>query len=427
MKILIIGGGGREHAIVWALKRSAHRHELHVTPGNAGISRIASCHAIPSDRIDDLCQFARNLRPDLIVIGPEAPLTMGLVDRLGDCRIFGPSERAARLEGSKVYAKEFMARHGIPTARWRICRSLEEAGNAIRQFNGACVIKADGLAAGKGVVVCSGEEEADSAARMMLVDKRFGDAGATILVEEKLVGEEASIMAVSDGESWCLLETSQDHKAVGEGDTGANTGGMGSYSPAPVITPPLKHTIEEQIIRPTILGMRRDGSPFIGILYVGIMVVDSHPYVLEYNVRFGDPETQSVLMRLKSDLCDVILAAVNGTIAALPPLVWDPSPSVCVVAASGGYPGAYRSGYPIIDASWDAAETGVEVFHAGTASDSDGGIRTAGGRVLAVCALGDTFRRARDRAYARLKKIQFEGIYYRNDIGWRALDREVGK
>ena len=425
MKILIVGGGGREHAIAWALNRSAHQPDLHATPGNAGIEQIAVCHAIPSDRIDDLARLAEDLGPDLIVVGPEAPLTMGIVDRLKSFPVFGPSERAARLEGSKVFAKEFMARHRIPTAHWKICRNLEEARNAIRHFDGACVIKADGLAAGKGVVVCSRVEDADEAARMMLVDKRFGDAGARILVEEKLVGEEASIMAVCDGESWRLLETSQDHKAVGDRDTGDNTGGMGSYSPAPVITPALKVIIEEEIIRPTILGMQRDGSPFIGILYAGIMVVDSRPYVLEYNVRFGDPETQSVLIRLKSDLCDVFFAAVNRTLTALPPLLWDPNPAVCVVAASGGYPGSYRSGYPIVDRFKGIEDAGVEVFHAGTITDLNGEIRTAGGRVLAVCALGDTFRIARDRAYARLEKIEFEGIYYRKDIGWRALEREV--
>lgn len=427
MKILVIGGGGREHAIVWALNRSKHKPELHCTPGNAGISGLAKCHDIKAEDIQGIVCLAHVIKPDLIVVGPEVPLTLGIVDLLPEFRVFGPSQRAAQLEGSKIFAKEFMIRNAIPTADFCACNTLPEAVNAIDRFAGQCVIKADGLAAGKGVIVCSNVADACLAARSMLVDDRFGKAGARIIVEQRLSGEEASIMAICDGDNWQLLDTSQDHKAIGENDTGENTGGMGSYSPAPVITAALKNDIEETVIRKSVEGMRREGMPFTGVLYAGIMIVDGAPKVLEYNVRFGDPETQSVLIRLKSDLCELIYAAVDGTLASFASLEWDARPAVCVVAVSGGYPGRYQTGYVIEDQVLEDVSENTVVFHSGTRWGLHHELETSGGRVLSVTSLGDSFQDARDKAYSRLKRIRFEKEYHRTDIAWRALRRDEEK
>ncbi|GBE46961.1 phosphoribosylamine--glycine ligase [bacterium BMS3Bbin12] len=425
MKLLVVGGGGREHALAWCLARSSRVAEVLVAPGNAGTAHEPKVRnaAVAAGDIGGLLRLARAEGVDLTVIGPEAPLVAGIVDAFADTglRCFGPRRAAAGLEGSKVYAKDFLARHDIPTAAYR---SFTDAGAAcawIREHGAPLVVKADGLAAGKGVTLAHSVVEAEAAVRAMLEEGAFGAAGRRVVVEEFLEGEEASFMCLVDGAHVLPLASSQDHKARDEGDTGPNTGGMGAYSPAPVITPALHERILREVIEPTVRGLAADGRPFTGFLYAGLMIgADGTPRVLEYNVRLGDPETQPILLRLRSDLVDLLEAALDGRLDHAH-AEWDPRTALGVVLAAGGYPGAYRKGDAIEGLSQaDAPDT--KVFHAGTAL-RDGRVVTNGGRVLCACALGATVAEAREHAYALAARIHWDGVYYRRDIGHRALAR----
>ncbi len=421
MRILVIGSGGREHALVWKLKQSPHVEELFCAPGNGGIGALAQCVDIKADDIPALLGFVRSNKIDLTVVGPEVPLVAGIVDvfEQAGLRIFGPSKAAARLEGSKVFAKDFMARHYIPTAKYATYDTLDAARAGLKGFTLPVVIKADGLAAGKGVIICDSLEEAQYALKLMMAERVFKDAGARVIIEEFLSGEEASILAVADGKDFIVLESSQDHKRIFDDDKGPNTGGMGAYSPAPVVTPELMAQIAQAVIRPVIDGMSREGAPFKGILYAGIMVTRHGPKVLEFNTRFGDPETQAVLPRLRSDLVELMLASVEGRIAGLS-LKWDPRACVCVVMAAGGYPGNYEAGKDIH--GLDRVSDKAVVFHSGTRQDA-GRTLTSGGRVLGVTALGQGIAEALANVYAAVAKISFEGVHFRRDIGRRALQR----
>lgn len=425
MKLLVVGGGGREHALAWCLARSSRVAEVLVAPGNAGTAHEPKVRnaAVAAGDIGGLLRLARAEGVDLTVIGPEAPLVAGIVDAFADTglRCFGPRRAAAGLEGSKVYAKDFLARHDIPTAAYR---SFTDAGAAcawIREHGAPLVVKADGLAAGKGVTLAHSVVEAEAAVRAMLEEGAFGAAGRRVVVEEFLEGEEASFMCLVDGAHVLPLASSQDHKARDEGDTGPNTGGMGAYSPAPVITPALHERILREVIEPTVRGLAADERPFTGFLYAGLMIgADGTPRVLEYNVRLGDPETQPILLRLRSDLVDLLEAALDGRLDRAH-AEWDPRTALGVVLAAGGYPGAYRKGDAIEGLSQaDAPDT--KVFHAGTAL-RDGRVVTNGGRVLCACALGATVAEAREHAYALAARIHWDGVYYRRDIGHRALAR----
>ena len=425
MKVLIIGSGGREHALAWKCAQSDEVDEVLVAPGNAGTARERHVRnrEVSADDIDGLLALADEEGVELTIVGPEAPLVAGIVDRFNEAGMpcFGPTAQAARLEGSKAFAKDFLAKHEIPTARYRTFSELDAALAYIRETGAPVVIKADGLAAGKGVVVAHSLEEAENAARDMLENKRFGGAGASIVVEEFLDGEEASFMVVTDGRSVLPLATSQDHKARDAGDTGPNTGGMGAYSPAPVVTRRVEKRILEEIIEPTLKGMRADEVPYLGFLYAGLMIMpDGSPKVIEFNCRMGDPETQPILMRLESDLAAICRATLEGTLSQQE-AKWDDRAALGVVMAAGGYPGEYRKG---------AAITGLDqvdgqdqkVFHAGTA-EQDGQVVTSGGRVLCVVGLGDTVADAARRAYDAVGKISWQDAYYRHDIGHRALER----
>jgi phosphoribosylamine--glycine ligase len=424
MKILIIGGGGREHALAWKAACSPRVERVYVAPGNAGTAREAKCEnvAIAAEDIEELLKFAQRNRIDLAIVGPEAPLVAGVVDlfRGAGLRCFGPTQYTAQLEGSKVFAKDFLTRFHIPTATYASFTD-PQAAIAFIQANGApLVVKADGLAAGKGVVVAQTVEEACRAALDMLEAKSFGDAGARIVVEEFLEGEEASFIVMADGSHVLPLATSQDHKRVGDGDTGPNTGGMGAYSPAPVVTPEIHARVLREVIEPAVRGMAALGHPYSGFLYAGLMIApDGTPKVLEFNCRFGDPETQPVMMRLQSDLIDLIEAALDGRLDRVT-AQWDPRPALGVVMAAGGYPGSYRKGDVIAGLPAEAPD--LKVFHAGTA-DKDGAVATSGGRVLCVTALGENVRAAQARAYEAAHDIRFEGAHYRHDIGARALAR----
>lgn len=427
MKVLVIGGGGREHALAWKLARSPKVEEVIVAPGNAGTAREPGLRnaAVAATDLDGLLALARDEDIGLTVVGPEAPLAAGLVDRFQAAGLpcFGPSRAAAQLEASKAFSKDFLARHGIPTARYAVFESLEPALAYVREQGAPIVVKADGLAAGKGVTVATTLAEAEAALRDCF-GGGLGGAGARVVVEEFLDGEEASYIVVAAGRRFVAMASSQDHKRLGEADTGPNTGGMGAYSPAPVVTPAIAARIEAEVIAPTLAGMADEGRPFTGFLYAGIMVMaDGTPKVLEFNVRFGDPETQPVMLRLRSDLVEVLEAALDGHPDAVTP-EWDPRPSLGVVMAAAGYPASVRTGDAIdgLDAG-DADQ--VKVFHAGTALADDGRVRTAGGRVLTVCALGDDVLQARDRALARVDTIAFAGAQHRRDIGWRAIARDA--
>jgi len=425
MKILVIGSGGREHAITWKLTRSPEDHEIIVTPGNAGISKIAECVNISVNNTEELVNLAVTRKVDLVVIGPEAPLANGLADALVEqsISVFGPSQAAAQLESSKIYSKQFCARHSIPTAAFEICQNAREVHEAATRRAQKCVIKADGLAAGKGVFVCHSIEDVDHAVEEMFVNQTFGDASARVIVEDCLTGEEASILILVDGTDYVILESSQDHKAVGEGDTGPNTGGMGAYSPAPVITPDLRDVIDKRVVKPTVNGLKSEDTPFTGVLYAGLMICNGTPWVLEYNVRFGDPETQPVLMRLETDLAPLLLACATGRLNQFEPLRWSTKVAVCVVIASGGYPGKYEKGYRIAGLNEVSGMTDVVVFHAGTSLDNQNHVVTAGGRVLGVTALGDSIEDACNTAYAVVDKVKFEKHFYRRDIAYKALHR----
>jgi phosphoribosylamine--glycine ligase len=427
MKVLIIGSGGREHALAWRVAQSEQVETVFVAPGNAGTTLEPNVENVPlaSDDIDALLDFAQKQAVDLTIVGPEAPLVAGVVDRFTSAGMacFGPTAAAAQLEGSKAFAKDFMARHGIPTAAYGNFTDIDEAITFIRAHGAPIVVKADGLAAGKGVIIAQTVEDAEMAVKDMLAGNAFGEAGHRVVVEEFLTGEEASFIVMADGEHILPLATSQDHKARDEGDLGPNTGGMGAYSPAPVITEALHQTAMETVIRPTIRGMAEQGMPFTGFLYAGLMVSPGgETKVLEFNVRFGDPETQPIMMRLQSDLADLCLAAVNGKLHEVE-AKWDPRPALGVVMAAGGYPEAYSKGHEIAGLD-DANRTGARVFHAGT-DFLDDKVVTSGGRVLCVCAMADNILDAATAAYAGCDKIHWDGVFYRRDIGHRAIARHV--
>jgi phosphoribosylamine--glycine ligase len=424
MKVLVVGQGGREHALAWKLARSESVTDVYCAPGNAGIAEDATCVDIAPADISALVSFAKDTPIDLTVVGPEAPLVDGLVDAFAEAGLsaFGPSAAAAALEGSKAYAKEIMHRGNVPTADSTVFEDIADARHFLREREDqAWVVKADGLAAGKGVLMCATRIEALEAAEGMLVDDDFGPAGARILIEDSLVGEEASILALVDGNTIVSLEASQDHKRAGDEDTGPNTGGMGAYSPAPLVTADLLAEIEEKILVPTVHAMKLANTPFRGLLYAGLMITRQGPKVLEYNVRFGDPEAQPVLMRLKSDLGLALMAAAEGRLDEFGPLEWDPRPAVCVVMASDGYPGSYETGHPIRGIEEANALPDVQVFHAGTTT-SDGEVLSNGGRVLGVTALGDHLADAKRRAYEAVRCIRWDGAWCRKDISDKARE-----
>ena len=426
MKVLVIGSGGREHALAWKCAQSADVDEVLVAPGNAGTALEAKVRNadVSSDDIEALAGLAQSENIGLTIVGPEAPLVAGIVDRFAELGLpcFGPSAAAAQLEGSKAFSKDFLARHDIPTAAYRNFSDLEAALNYIRKQGAPIVIKADGLAAGKGVIVAMTLEEAEQAATDMLSGNKFGDAGARIVVEEFLAGEEASFIVITDGTNVVPMATSQDHKARDEGDVGPNTGGMGAYSPAPVVTPEIEQKIMELVIRPTLEGMKADGNNYVGFLYAGLMIMpDDTPKVIEFNCRFGDPETQPIMARLKSDLATLCKATLDGTLGEQT-TDWDPRASLGVVLAAGGYPESYDKGHVISGLETADSET-QKVFHAGTAS-TDNGIVTSGGRVLCVVGLGDTVEQAAAESYAAVSKINWDDVYFREDIGHRAIARE---
>ena len=422
MNVLVIGQGGREHALAWKLRQSPSVDEVFCAPGNAGTQIDATNVPIASDDIPELVRFAQRNDVGLTVVGPEAPLVAGISDAFRDAglRVFGPSRLAAELEGSKVFSKNLMRQAGVPTAEFRAFTNFEHALQYVEtRSEQPMVVKADGLAAGKGVTVCESREEAQEAIRRIMQIKEFGKAGSRIVIEEKLVGQEASILAIVDGKSILPLESSQDHKPAYDDDKGPNTGGMGAYSPTPLVSPESMDTIIEKILIPTIHTLRMNDRPFLGVLYAGLMMTAQGPRVLEYNVRFGDPEAQPVLMRLKTDLAEVLVAASEGRLADLPDLEWDPRPAVCVVMASEGYPGDYEKGRPIRGIEDANALDDVKVFHAGTRTES-GDVVTDGGRVLGVTALGDDIVDAKKRAYEAVKKIRWEGAWCRKDISDKA-------
>jgi phosphoribosylamine--glycine ligase len=424
MKVLVVGGGGREHALVRKIAESPQVTRLFCAPGNAGIAAEAEPVNIPADTIAELAAFARSERIDLTVVGPEVPLTEGIVDEfIGQgLRIFGPSRAAARLEGSKSFAKELMRKTGIPTAAATTFTETAAALNYLEQATLPVVVKADGLAAGKGVIIARDRAEAAAAVRMMLQEKVFGKAGNKVLIEEYLEGEEVSVLAFTDGETVIPLVSAQDHKRVYDGDQGPNTGGMGAYSPAPAYTPEMAAEVYSRILVPTVAAMAAEGCQYRGVLYAGLMLTAAGPRVLEYNARFGDPETQVILPRLESDLVEIMEAIIDGTLAQTE-IRWREESAVCVVMAAGGYPGKYEKGKVITGLSEAASQPGVTILHAGTAL-ADGKIVTAGGRVLGVTALGADIRSAIDRAYAAAARIDFAGAHYRRDIGYRALAKE---
>jgi phosphoribosylamine--glycine ligase len=421
--VLLVGGGGREHALAWKLAQSPGLGRMIAAPGNPGIAAHARRVPIKDTAIDPLVALAQQERPDLVVIGPEAPLALGLADRLraAGLAVFGGSAAAARLESSKAFAKDLMARHRIPTARFGTFRDAAAARRYARELGAPLVVKADGLAAGKGVTVCGTLEEADRAIAQCLEARAFGDAGLTVVVEEFLVGEEASFFALSDGVTVLPLTAAQDHKTVLDGDRGPNTGGMGAYSPAPVMDAAMQERVMTTIVRPTIAAMAEEGAPYTGALFVGLMITAEGPKVIEFNCRFGDPECQAILPRLEDDLLALLLAAATGK--GLPSaLTWSAQSSVCVVMTSAGYPGSYETGRAISGVEAAAALPGVNVFHAGTAL-ADGALVTAGGRVLGVQAVGADVSAAIRTAYAAVERIRFDGAHYRRDIGHHALRR----
>ena len=421
MNVLLIGSGGREHAIAWKLAQSKDLTKLYIAPGNPGTAQCGQNISIGADDADELLDFARQNDVGLVVVGPEDPLAAGLVDAFeaAGIKAFGPSADAAQLEADKAFAKQLMRSSSVSTAEGRTFDRFSDAKAYIASRDEAVVVKAAGLAKGKGVFVCDDPADGILAAEKIMCDKVFGPAGDRIIVEDKLLGEEASILAFVDGRNIYLMESSQDHKPIGDGDTGPNTGGMGAYSPAPVVTEDMMSHITREILVPVVDGMNRNGTPYKGILYAGLMITGGGPRVLEFNVRFGDPETQPILARLKSDLLEVLLAVCNGTLDQIT-LEWDRRPAVCVVMASGGYPGDYEKGKKIVGLQEAQQLEDVIVFHAGT-KDMDGDIVTNGGRVLGVTALGQTIRDAKEKAYRAVDKIKFDGAYCRRDIADKAI------
>ncbi|UCZ56491.1 phosphoribosylamine--glycine ligase [Desulfurispirillum indicum] len=423
MNILVVGGGGREHALVWKISQSPRVENIYCAPGNPGIATIAQCVDIAVDDLHSLASFARDTHIDLTVVGPELPLTLGIVDFFESCglKAFGPSQGAAELEGSKAYCKMIMDKYGVPTAQHRTFTDAASARAYVQEKGAPIVVKASGLAAGKGVTVAFTVEEALEAIAHIMEDKVFGTSGDEVVIEDFLAGEEASLLAFCDGKTAVAMVPAQDHKQVYEGDRGPNTGGMGAYSPAPILTPELQQEAMRTVMQPMIDGMAREGRPFKGILYGGLMIDQGRIQVLEFNVRFGDPEAQPVLMRLKSDIVEIMLACVEGRLHETT-IEWHDDPTICVVMASGGYPAEYTRGFPISGLDRAAAVEDVMVFHAGTA-EKDGQIVNSGGRVLGVTAKGKTLQQAIDRAYAATDCIHWEGAYFRRDIGAKGLKK----
>jgi len=421
LTILLVGSGGREHALAWKIAQSPLCGRLVVAPGNPGIAAVAELRAVKVTDVEALVALAREIAADLVVVGPESALEVGLADRLGEVGIpcFGGSAQAARLETSKAFTKDFCARHGLPTAAYGVFEDAASAGAFLDTLQAPFVIKADGLAAGKGVVIAADRAEADAAVLDML-GGRFGAAGARVVIEEFMHGEEASLFAICDGKTAMLFGAAQDHKRAHDGDTGPNTGGMGTYSPPPVLTDALVDQAWRELIEPTVAGMAAEGCPYVGVLYAGLMLTEQGPKLVEYNARFGDPECQTLMLRLESDLVPLLLAAAQGELANAAPPVWREEAAICVVLAAQGYPDAPVTGGLIQGADSDFGGEAV-IFHAGTTRDADGALRASGGRVLNVCALGATLHEARDVAYAALGTVSLEGGFYRTDIGWRAL------
>jgi len=425
MRVLVVGGGGREHALCWALSASPLCDALYCAPGNPGIATLATCLPVGAEDIAGLVAAAQKEKIDFVVVGPEAPLVAGLVDHLAavGIRAFGPGAKAARLEGSKAFMKDFFARHKVPTAAYGRFTDTAKAKAFIDAQGAPIVVKADGLAAGKGVILCQSIAEAHAAIDTIMTDKAFGAAGNEVVVEEFLHGEEASFFAIVDGETALPLVSAQDHKAVGDGDTGPNTGGMGAYSPAPVVDDALQARVMNEIILPTVRGMAAEGYPFKGVLFAGLMITKDGPKTLEFNVRFGDPECEVLMARLKSDLLPALIAAVDGQLKNFN-LRWHDDAALTVIMAANGYPGAPQKG-TVIEGLDDAAKIeGVTVFHAGTKADASGAITAYGGRVLAVTATGKTVSEAQARAYKGVDAIRWPGGFCRRDIGWRAVARE---
>lgn len=421
MKVLIIGSGGREHALAWKVKQSEQVRQIFLAPGNGGTTTLAKNVPINVKDIKKLADFANQNEIDLTIVGPEVPLVTGVVDEFKkrNLRIFGPSQNAALLEGSKVFAKELMAKYDIPTASFKIFDNSDKAIKFVERKNCPLVIKADGLAKGKGVIVCDNKGQAKQAIKEIMIKKKFGDAGKKVIIEEKLIGQEASIIALSDGENVLALTPSQDHKQIYDGDKGPNTGGMGAYSPAPVVDREIFNYCVDRIIKRTVLGMKKEGTPYRGVLYAGIMITEDGPKTLEFNVRFGDPETQAILPRMKSDLVDLILGTLEGNLADKK-IEWSDKTCVCVVMASGGYPGSYEKGKEISGIKEAESLDDIVVFHAGTKKEGQK-ILTNGGRVLGITGLDKGIKGAIKRTYKAVKIISFDNMYYRKDIGFKAF------
>ena len=418
MNILVVGGGGREHAIAYSLSKSSSIKKLIVAPGNPGIETFAECYPIAADDIDGQCKLAKDIKADIVFIGPEIPLVLGLKDKLSEIGInaFGPSKEAAQLEGSKTFSRNFCKRYNIPQPNFKYCSDLNTAKDQIELLNGYCVVKADGLAAGKGVVVCDTVNEAIEASTQMLEDNKFGDAGKSILIEERITGIEASVFAVSDGNTAIVLGTAQDHKRAYDNDQGPNTGGMGAISPAPALNEELNKNIFNNIIMPTINGMRSDGIPYEGILYAGVMLTDQGPKVIEFNCRFGDPETQVVLPRLRTDLVDIIHNTVTNNLENTPIELTD-NTAITVVIASKGYPGTFKKGIELPSLNNFNKQDDILIFHSGTAKNDNENLISSGGRVFSVTAIGDNVQDCRHKAYKIVEEINWNKGFYRRDIG----------
>jgi phosphoribosylamine---glycine ligase len=423
MKVLILGSGGREHALAWAVKRSNRVTEVVCAPGNGGISQVARLVPVDLKDVEAMIRMAVAEQPDLTIVGPELPLSLGVVDALQErgLRVFGPTRAAAMLETSKAFAKRFLQRHNIPTSSYAVCTTESELEKAVEIFHPPIVVKADGLAAGKGVIICPSRQTALEAAHSLFSGKLLGEAQQQVILEEFLEGEEISFLCLSDGKHVAPLAPAQDHKRIGDGDTGPNTGGMGVYSTDMLLEPGMQEWILRHIAEPTVRGMAEEGTPFTGVLYCGLMMTARGPQVLEFNTRFGDPETQAILLRLESDLVDALEACIDGSLDESE-LRWTPGASVCVIASSAGYPGSYKTGFPIAGLSSASQVPGVQIFHSGSAK-LGGQLVTSGGRVLGVAASEPSLEEALDRAYQAIGEIHFDGMYFRRDIGHRALKR----